>query len=74
MGLIETIGAVIAAIAAAFWFGRRQGGKSARTTMQQRDRDNADKIRDAADRARRADDAGHVDAAERLRKAGRLRD
>ena len=25
MGLIETIGAVIAAIAAAFWFGRRQG-------------------------------------------------
>ena len=74
MSIIETIGALIAAALAAWAFGRRQGSQRAKQDMAEKDNANADKIRDAADRARRADDAGNVDAIERLQRRGRLRD
>jgi hypothetical protein len=74
MGILESIGAIIAALGAAWFFGRKAGGKAATDKMVKKDRDNADKIRTAADRARAADDAGSVDATDRVQRHGRLRD
>jgi hypothetical protein len=69
-GIIAGIGAVIGALV----LGRWQGGKIATDKMVKKDNANADKIRDKADRARLADDLSDIDAIERLRKRGRLRD
>ena len=71
---LQAIAALAAAIFAAWGLGRRKGKKAATEALQRKDQANADKIRDAADRARRADDAGNVDAADFLRSRGRLRD
>ena len=72
--ILSAIGAIIAAIGAAWALGRKRGKDVERQGAITKDRANADKIRDAADRARRADDAGNIDAVERLSKRGRLRD
>jgi hypothetical protein len=74
MGILESIGALLFAGALAWFAGRRAGGKAATDKMVKKDRDNADKIRTAADRARAADDAGSVDAVDRVQRHGRLRD
>jgi hypothetical protein len=55
--------------------GWAQGLAAAERRQKDRDHERAKGIQDAADRARAADDAGHVDSdAERVRKHGRLRD
>lgn len=69
-GILAGIGAVIGALV----LGRWQGSAGARDAMQKKDNANADKIRDKADRARAADDAGHVGAIERVQRHGKLRD
>jgi hypothetical protein len=74
MGILESIGALLFAGALAWFAGRRAGGKAATDKMVKKDRDNADKIRTAADRARAADDAGNIDAVDRVQRHGRLRD
>jgi hypothetical protein len=53
-GILAGLGAVVAALA----LGRWQGASKAKQDAITKDRANADKIRDKADRARRADDAG----------------
>ena len=69
-GIIAGVGAVVAALV----LGRWQGASKAKQDAIRKDRANADKIRDKADRARLADDAGNVDAVDRLQRRGRLRD
>ena len=73
MGVLEIIGAAIAAIISALFIGRAQGAKRASQRAKDADNDRADAIRDAADRARRADDGGASDV-DQLRDAGKLRD
>jgi hypothetical protein len=73
MSVLEIIGVALTTLATAFWIGFRKGKTTAMGNLVDRDRLNADKTRNAADRARRADDAGNVDAADFLRTQGRLR-
>ena len=64
-------GAVAAVVA---WVvGRQQGARAEHDKQVRRDYEQADKIRDKADAARAADDAG-ADPLGELRRAGRVRD
>jgi hypothetical protein len=58
------------------WFrGWMQGLTSANRRQKERDHERSKALETAADRARKADDAGHVDSStERVRQHGRLRD
>lgn len=79
--MIGRIRAALAALAAfaglvlaAYWRGRSTGRSDAETRAKDADNARSTEIETAADRARAADDAGHVDSLERLRDGGRLRD
>ena len=66
-------GLVVMALAASWFGGRMRGNSDAKREAKDADNDRANDIRDAADRARRADDGG-AGAIDRLSAAGRLRD
>lgn len=74
--ILASLGALIAAIFAALVLGRRQGRKAESDNRERADHERAESKRNAADRARAADDAGHVGSSvDRLReRPGRLRD
>ena len=75
--ILGPLGGILAGIGAALlaWVvGRWQGARAENDKHVRKDYENADKIRNAADRARAADDAGNVDAVDGLRRSGRLRD
>lgn len=70
---LTAAGAALLAGLAAYFQARRAGARAAQIEAKENDHAKARAIEDAADRARRADDAG-ADPLERLRDAGRLRD
>jgi hypothetical protein len=62
--------AAISALVGVYLYGRQQGSLRAAQKAAERDRQNARRIEDAADKARTVDG----DPVERLRKYGKLRD
>lgn len=70
---IIAIAGVIGSALAIYAYGRHRGSEDTEIEMERADRDQAQKIEDAADRVRRAD-GDNVPAVERLRRAKRLRD
>jgi hypothetical protein len=66
-------GLVVMALAASWFGGRMRGNSDAKREARESDNARADAIRDAADRARRADDSG-AGAIDRLSAAGKIRD
>jgi len=64
---------VIGSALAIYTYGRHRGAEDLEIEMERADHDKAQKIEDAADRARRAD-GDNLPAVERLRRAKRIRD
>jgi hypothetical protein len=74
--ILGPLGGILAAVASgviAWAVGRWQGARAEHDRQVKKDYQNADKIRNAADRARAADDAG-ADPLGELHRAGRIRD
>jgi hypothetical protein len=70
----SALGAALLMIFGLWFRGWLQGLNEADRRQKERDHERAKGIQNAADRARAADDAGHVDSdVERVRKHGRLR-
>jgi len=70
---IIALGALIVGVIAIYFSGKRDGVQNEFNRQSQIDNKQARKIEDAADRARKHD-GNNVDAIERLRRAGKLRD
>lgn len=70
---IVGVAGVIGSALMIYAYGRHRGAEDAEIEMERADHDKAQKIEDAADRARRAD-GDNVPAVERLRRYKRLRD
>ena len=70
---IIALGALIVGVIAIYFSGKRDGVQNEFNRQSQIDNNQARKIEDAADRARKHD-GNNVDAIERLRRAGKLRD
>lgn len=72
---IAALGALLAALVAAIFGIFFRGRQSAASKQRERDNARAAQIETAADRARAADDAGHVgNPIDRLRQRGAVRD
>jgi hypothetical protein len=72
LGPLGGILAGVVSVALAWVLGRQQGARAEHDKQVRRDYEQADKIRDKADAARAADDAGNDPLGE-LRRAGRVR-
>jgi hypothetical protein len=72
-GYILAFGAGLTALFGVYLYGRSHGYSKAKTDAQKADNEQARKVEDAADRARRAD-GDNMPAVERLRRAKRIRD
>lgn len=70
---ILSIAGIVTAAFGIYLYGRQQGSLKEAQKAAEKDRQNARRIEDAADRARRAD-GDNLPAIERLRKHKRLRD
>lgn len=68
-----TVAGVIGSALMIYAYGRHRGAEDLEIKMERADHDKAQKIEDAADRARRAD-GDNVPAVDRLSKYKRLRD
>ena len=70
---IIALGAGLAALVGIYWAGKRSGAKDERIEQERADVEQARRIQDVADRARRAD-GDNLPPVERLRVAKKLRD
>lgn len=70
---ILSVAGVIGSALMIYAYGRHRGAEDLEIEMERADHDKAQKIEDAADRARRAD-GDNVPPVERLRKFRKLRD
>jgi hypothetical protein len=70
---IIALGAGLVALVGIYWAGKRSGAKDERIEQERADAEQARRIQDVADRARRAD-GDNLPPVERLQRAKRIRD